>query len=141
MSAPIHDLAGRDDLEALLRDFYGHALEDPLLRHIFVDVAHMDLEAHLPVICDFWQKVLFNVGTYNGQAMTVHRRINDRAPLTAAHFDRWLALWGEAIDRSFAGPVADAAKAHAKRMAAVFLRQLTEPRGILRSLPLVARGT
>lgn len=128
------DLAGRAELETLLRDFYEHALADPLLRPVFVDVAHMDLEQHLPVITDFWVKVLFDEGTYSGRTMAVHRGIHARAPLTGEHFARWLALWRDAVDRWFAGPVAEQAKAHAERIAAVFLRQLTEPR---RSLPVV----
>lgn len=137
----VRDLSSRDDLEVVLRDFYGTATVDPLLGPVFTDVAHMDLEQHLPVITDFWTKVLFDVGTYNGRAMEVHRRLHARSPLTAAHFEVWLRLWVEAVDRSFTGPVADQAKAHAHRMAGVFLRELTEPRRVLRPLPLVGRSS
>ena len=129
------DIADRADLDDLLRDFYVRAFDDPLLRPVFVDVVHMDLEAHLPVIVDFWQKVLFDEGTYNGRVMAVHRHIHRLSPLTEAHFARWLRLWREAIDRSFSGPVAEAAVGHAERMAAVFLRNLTAPP---RELPVVS---
>lgn len=132
----MEDICTRADLERLLRDFYSQALEDPLLSHVFNDVVHMDLEAHLPVITDFWEKVLFNVGSYSGRTMEVHRRIHRRVPLTGAHFSRWLLLWYQALERGFAGPVADQAAAHANRMAAVFLRNLAE-RPTRRTLPLV----
>ena len=131
------DITTRADLDHLLRGFYLRAFDDPLLRHVFVDVVHMDLEAHLPVIADFWQKVLFDEGTYNGRVMAVHRHIHRLSPLTEAHFGRWLQLWREAIDASFSGPVAASAVAHAERMASVFLRNLTAPP---RELPVVTLG-
>lgn len=133
------DIAGRADLEMLLRAFYARALHDPLLRPIFVDVAHMDLEAHLPVITDFWQKVLWNEGVYTGRTMRVHRQLHARAPLSQAHFDRWLQLWGDTLAELFSGPVADQALGHARRIASVMVRQLHEPRPVLRPLTIVAR--
>jgi len=134
----VEDIAGRADLEVLLRAFYSSALNDPLLRPIFVDLAHMDLEAHLPVICDFWNKVLFNEGQYSGRAMHVHRQLHARVAFTEAHFTRWLHVWDETLSENFTGPVADQARGHAKRIAAVLLRQLTDPRPVLRVLPVTA---
>jgi hemoglobin len=136
----MHDLRGREDLEALLREFYRRAFEDPLLRHVFVDVVHMDLEEHLPAIVGFWEKVLFDVGTYDGRVMEVHRRVHHRIALTPEHFTRWLALWHACLQDLYQGPVADQADAHARRMAGVFLRQLTDPSArTRRTLPVVAR--
>lgn len=133
---PSRDLAGRADLEQLLRDFYVRAFADDLLRVVFVDVVHMDLEEHLPVITDFWEKVLFDSGTYNGQAMHVHRRVHGQIPLTQEHFTRWLELWRESL-AAYEGPVAAAAVRHAERMAGVFLRNLTstEPPRSLQVVP------
>lgn len=137
MSGPLIDITGRGEIELLLRDFYDRAFEDDLLRHVFVDVVHMDLEQHLPVIVDFWEKVLFDTGTYNGQTMDVHRRVHRRVPLTEQHFTRWLQLWRESLDARFSGPVAEQADSHAKRMASVFLRNLTGAAEPARSLPVV----
>lgn len=137
----MHDIAGRDDIELLLRDFYSRALQDPLLRQVFVDVAHMDLEAHLPQITDFWQKVLLDTGTYSGRVMEVHRRIHERIPLTGAHFGRWLVLWRDSVADNHSGPVAEQAVTHAERMTSVFLRNLTEPVQVLRPLPIVQTGS
>ena len=52
------DLRGRGDVEALVREFYPRAFADRLLGPVFIDVARMDLPAHLPVMCDFWETVL-----------------------------------------------------------------------------------
>lgn len=130
------DLTDRADLELLLRDFYSRVFADELLRHVFVDIVQMDLEQHLPVIVGFWEKVLFDLGSYDGQVMDVHRRVHRRVPLTHEHFSRWLELWRQSLDACFAGPVTEQADVHARRMAAVFLRQLikAEPE---RSLPLL----
>ena len=132
------DITTRADLEHLLRRFYGRALDDPLLGPVFVDVMQMDLEAHLPRITDFWQVVLLRSSSYDGRAMEVHRRIHQLAPLTSAHFARWLELWREAVTDRFAGPVADRAVAHATRMASGFLRDLTGSRPGRRPLPIVS---
>jgi len=118
------DLRERADVDALLRAFYARVFDDPLLARIFVDVAHMDLEEHLPTIGDFWEKVLFNTAVYNGRAMEVHRRLHRREPLTAAHFARWVQLWDDTVDARHDGPVAERAKAHAARIAVAIQRNL-----------------
>lgn len=138
----MRDIETRADIDAVLRTFYSTAFADGDLGRFFTDVAHMDLEAHLPVIGAFWEKVLLNNDVYRGNAMRVHQDLNRRAPLTAEHFDRWLTLWQTAIDAQFAGPVATEAKAHAVRIAAAMLRNLdradeTQERPE-RSLPLLS---
>lgn len=118
------DIRDRSDIDALLRVFYGRVFGDGLLARIFVDVAHMDLEAHLPVLGDFWEKVLFNTAVYNGRAMDVHRRLHRRETLTAAHFARWVELWDQSVDARYDGRNADRAKAHAARIAVAIQRNL-----------------
>lgn len=118
------DITNRRDIDGLLRAFYDDVFGDALLSPIFVDIAHMDLEAHLPVLGDFWEKVLFDSAVYNGRAMEVHRRLHRRVPLTAEHFNRWVAIWGQTVDAEFAGPVAEQAKGHAARIAIAIQRNL-----------------
>lgn len=136
------DITDRRDIEGLLRAFYDDVFGDALLRPIFVDIAHMNLEAHLPVLGDFWEKVLFDTAVYNGKAMEVHRRLHRRVTLTAEHFDRWVAIWGRTVDAEFAGPVAEQAKGHAARIAVAIQRNLPpdggEPGGT--ELSLVPRS-
>lgn len=122
MTAP--DIANRADIEALTRDFYSRAFADPLLGPVFVDVARMDLEAHLPIICDFWETVLFRAGLYKRNALTVHVDLHAKAPLTAEHFGRWVDLWHATVDDHFAGEVAERAKVQAARIAWSMSRRL-----------------
>lgn len=119
------DIAGRDELAELLRDFYGRAFRDPLLGPVFVDIARMDLDAHLPVICDFWETVLFRTGSYRRNALQPHLRLHMRANLTAAHFQRWLVLWRTTVDDRHSGPNAERAKLQAARIAGAMSRRIT----------------
>jgi hemoglobin len=137
--AIVRDLETRADLDAVLRSFYASVFDDPLLRHVFVDVAGMDLEEHLPRIGAFWQKVLFGSGTYSGDAMGVHRRLHAREPLTPAHFERWLALWAATVDARHEGPTASLAKRQAERIAGALRRNLERPPALSPTLP--APGT
>jgi hemoglobin len=118
------DIATREDCERLVRAFYGRALEDPLIGWLFVDVAKLDLEAHIPVIASFWETILLGARSYGGGAFGKHAQLNAKAELRAAHFDRWLALWRTTVDELFAGPRADLAKTHAERVAGAFHRRL-----------------
>jgi hemoglobin len=119
------DIRDRDDIAALLVDFYGRCFADELLGPVFLDVARMDLSAHLPVMCDFWQTVLFRSGEYRRNAFHPHQRLHARAALTPAHFARWLALWGQAVDDRHAGPKAELAKVQGGRIAASMSRRIT----------------
>jgi hemoglobin len=62
----------------------------------------MDLDAHLPVMCDFWKTVLFRAGLYRRNTLQVHADLHAATPLRAGHFARWLALWTATVDHSCA---------------------------------------
>ena len=122
MSVPgqFRDIETRADCEQLVRAFYGRALEDPMIGWIFVDVAKLDLEAHVPTITSFWETILLGSQSYSGGAFRPHALLHARVGLRAGHFERWLALWQTTVDELFAGPRAELAKAHAVRVAHAF---------------------
>jgi len=122
-----HDIESRADCERLVRAFYASAFEDPLIGWLFVDVAKLDLDAHVPVIASFWETILLGAQSYPGGAFRPHAALHARAPLRAAHFDRWVAIWRETVDELFAGERAELAKAHAVRVARAFHRRLPDP--------------
>ena len=119
------DIATRDDIDALLRRFYGRALVDDLLAEPFTEVREKGLASHLPVMCDFWETLLLTSGTYRGSLFRVHQGAHDRHPFGAEHFDRWLTLWRESVDEMYAGPVAEKAKQQGERIATAMHRRLT----------------
>jgi hemoglobin len=118
------DIDTREDIARLVVLFYERAFDDPIIGYIFTDVVHMDLAAHLPIMCDFWEKVLFQRGLYGRDAFTVHRHIHAMEPLTRQHFQVWEDLWHETVDDLFAGERANLAKLQASRMAGSIQRRL-----------------
>ena len=118
------DIGTREDCVALVRAFYAKALEDPVIGFWFTDVAHLDLDHHLPRIASFWETVLLGARSYGGGAFRPHLELNRAAPLRRGHFERWLWLWRGTVDELFAGPVAEEAKRHATRVANAFFERI-----------------
>jgi hemoglobin len=118
------DIQTREDCERLVRAFYTRALTDPVIGFIFTEVARLDVEAHVPRIASFWETVLLDARSYSGGAFAPHARLDARVRLRAGHFERWLWLWEATVDEHFAGPRAELAKAHARRVARAFSRRL-----------------
>lgn len=120
------DIQTRDDCELLVRDFYTRAFADELLGPVFVDIAQLDLETHIPQITSFWESVLLGARTYAGGAFRPHVELNSEVALTAEMFQRWLEHWFATVDDHFAGEVADTAKSHASRVAGAFHARLAQ---------------
>jgi hemoglobin len=118
------DITGPEDVQALVVEFYRCAFEDELLGPVFVDVAQLDLDIHLPVICAFWETVILRTGNYRRNALQVHVDLHRRSPLTPEHFGRWLELWMAAVDSMFSGERSELAKVQATRIAWSMSRRL-----------------
>ena len=138
MTAPLPDITTGEDCERLVRAFYGRALADPIIGFIFVDVAKLDLEAHVPKIAAFWETILLGAQSYGGGAFRPHAVINAQVPLQAGHFERWLWLWRMTVDELFAGERAELAKSHAERVARAFHARLRMPDAASASVGLPA---
>ena len=124
-----HDIETREDIAHLMRTFYRRMYEDEVMGPIFTDVAHMDLEAHIPVMCDFWELQLFQKPGYRGGMMAVHFRLNQQIPLEQHHFMRWMDYWESTLDDLFAGPRATWARTVAARVARNMQQRLDELNG------------
>jgi hemoglobin len=122
----VGDIDTRDDCERLVREFYSRALIDPIIGWIFVDVAKLDVEAHVPQIASFWETILLGAQSYRGGAFRPHAELHTKVRLREGHFVRWLALWRATVDELFAGERAELAKAHAERVAQAFSARLAD---------------
>lgn len=120
------DLGSRADVHDLIVAFYREIVFDEVLAPVFVEVAEVDWAVHIPKLVDYWCRVLLNQPGYDGFILGPHREVHDREPFRPEHFERWLALWEESIDGRWAGPTAERAKSHARRMADVLARKLGE---------------
>ncbi len=117
------DIETREDLEYLLTEFYEVATKDAAIGHHF---DNLDLESHLPIIVDFWEKILFGKPIYFGNPLAIHKVLHDKSPLTPEHFRHWVELFSNKIDENFAGEIADNAKVRAKMIAHALNQRLNE---------------
>lgn len=106
-----HDIETRADIEELLGEFYKVVIYDSEIGHHFDD---MDLASHLPIIVDFWEKVLFGARVYFKNPLTVHQKLHEKFPLKFEHFVRWVEIFSYTVDELFEGEMAEAAKLRAK---------------------------
>jgi hemoglobin len=111
------DIESHADLEMLLWDFYKKAFNDELIGHFFTKVVPLDLETHVPIIADFWESVLLDGKNYRKNVMEIHQDINKKSPMQKQHFDRWVKLFTESVDKFFSGPKATMAKQRALSIA------------------------
>ena len=118
------DIETRADCELLVRAFYAKAMTDPIIGFIFVDVAQLDLDAHVPRIASFWETILLGRKSYEGNPFAVHVPLHARVGLTQGHFERWLGLWFGTVDELFEGERANLAKVHALRVGQAFHQRL-----------------
>lgn len=120
LAEPKGDIEGREGVARMVESFYDKVYKDEVLRPMFVDVAGVDLEDHLPVMNRFWNAVLFGETNYRGNPMEVHRVLDTKKPLNECHFIRWLSLFRMTVDELFVGPSAERAKAAAAKISSNF---------------------
>ena len=123
------DIETRADIDCLMNRFYECAVGDRVIGYLFTEVAQLDLERHLPVIGDFWETLLFGTGDYQKHGrnpLQIHAALDQKSPLVAAHFRRWLELFEASVDESFAGERADFIKLRARAIANRFSTFLNE---------------
>ena len=114
------DLDCREKVEDLVDSFYQCLLADERLAPIFLDVAAVDLDVHLPHIKDYWCKLLLGEKGYQRHTMNIHRRLHSKRPLQAEDFRRWLDSFVATVDAGFAGERAE----RAQQVAAAIARNM-----------------
>ena len=112
------DMKSRLNIEFFVDRFYERLLADEQLGPIFVDVAEIDLEVHLPHIKDYWCKLLLGEKGYQRHTMNIHRQLHGKHPLQAENFQRWLGFFVSTVDVHFVGERAERAKQVAASIAA-----------------------
>lgn len=114
------DIESRSDIELLVNEFYKQVQTDDLIGNIFNEIIKDQWPKHLSKMYSFWETVLLGNHTYSGAPFMPHAKL----PLEQKHFDRWLLLFSNTIDKHFEGPIADDAKARASKMAVMFLSKI-----------------
>jgi hemoglobin len=96
---------------------------DDMLGPVF-EAAHVNWNAHVATLIDFWAWQLLGQPGYDGQPLRAHEPVHARTPLSHAHYERWVGLFCDTIDISFQGPHAEIAKGRGRKMAAAMERLL-----------------
>lgn len=120
------DIETRADIELLISKFYEKMLKDQIIGFIFTDIAKIDLDEHLSIICDFWETILFTRPVYKRgpEVMNVHHELNKKIPLRKGHFTRWLYLFSTTIDELYTGERAEKAKQRADSIAKLMQKRI-----------------
>jgi len=111
------DLDNKANIRRFIESFYARMLKDEQLAPIFFDVAEIDLNKHLPLICSYWEKLLLGEKGYQRHTMNIHRQLHAKHALKGENFERWLLLFVSAVDESFYGEGAERAKRIARSIA------------------------
>ena len=113
----MNDIEERSDIMLLVNRFYEKLLVDEVVGYLFTDIARINLEEHLPILCDFWETMLFDNMIYRGNPMEKHLALNLKEKLLPQHFDRWMMHWESTIKENFKGEKADKAIERARNIA------------------------
>ena len=123
---PTGDIQTREDIAVVIAAFYQKVLPDEIIGFFFDFVAEIELDDHLPVIIDFWQRQVFGDKVYQGQPFKVHQALHKKAMLTEHHFHRWLYLFEQTLDELFCGVNTETMRAKAKQIAANMQHSLNQ---------------
>ncbi len=123
---PKPDIQSQEDLRQLINAFYGRVRADVLLGPVFaarIPAGHWP--AHLDTMTRFWTAALLaQAAGYRGNPGAKHLFL----PIETAHFTRWLALFGQAVDELFAGEQATEIKLRARKMGELFQAKIAAAR-------------
>lgn len=110
------DITELTDIKLLVDTFYNTVRDDSLLADIFNSKIQDRWPEHLEKMYRFWQTVLLEEHTYHGSPFVPHAKL----PVDEKHFNRWIKLFTETVEKHFEGPVASRAIWQGERMAAMF---------------------
>ena len=111
------DIRNRKDIEKLVNAFYEKVKTDGVIGYLFVDVAKVNWELHLPKMYDFWENILFFTANYEGNPMLKHKELHQKSTMNETHFQHWNKLFNETVDQLFQGSKADEIKNRASNIA------------------------
>lgn len=90
-------------ISLLVDEFYRRIRADETLGPIFEEAIGDRWEYHLPRMKSFWASVALNAGTYSGQPVPAHKKLNQ---VQQSHFQTWLALFRQTLQDTAPTPEA-----------------------------------
>lgn len=124
-----HDIQSRQDVETLVRTFYGKVRQHPDIGPLFNEMI-TDWTEHIDKLSDFWETNLFFVKRYKGNPLRAHIGVDEHFDQTIeqAHFGNWLELWFSTVDDFYEGKNAQLVKERARSMAHIMFIRIFQAR-------------
>jgi hemoglobin len=111
------DLDSVEEILELVTRQYSDVVQDVLLEPYFTfGPGHVDWQAHIGSVADYWQHVLLLTPDYDIDVLEGHRHLHDHRAFTPELFDRWLQIFVDTVDGGWSGPNASRAKKRATGM-------------------------
>jgi hemoglobin len=120
------DICSRKDIELLVSTFYNRVKADETLGPVFTEIAKINWEKHLPVMCDFWENAILFTGSYQGNPMDLHTHLHKAMPLLQIHFQKWNQIFINTVDSLFKGEKALLAKQRALKISEVLQSKILD---------------
>lgn len=112
------DLDTVEEIHELVTRQYADVVQDDLLAPYFTfGPGHLDWQAHINSVADYWNHVLLLAPDYDIDVIEGHRHLHDHRAFTPELFDRWLQIFVDTVDGGWSGPKASLAKKRATGMA------------------------
>jgi hemoglobin len=102
-----------ESITTLVHEFYDGVRADPELGPVF-DAAIEDWEPHLARMVEFWSTTMLGTRSFQGNVYGKHMALSGVRP---EHFQRWIALFQQTVDRLFEPAVAEEFRLVASRIA------------------------
>lgn len=119
-----NDITNRDDIKLLVDTFYNKIKANPVIGHIFNDIAKVDWEHHLPKMYSFWASLLLGEHSFSGNPMQKHIALSKLTTMSEVEFSEWLSLFIQTTDELFEGEKAEEAKTRAANIARLMLHKI-----------------
>lgn len=123
------DIETTEDLYKLVNAFYNEAKMDANLGPIFNQFV-TNWEPHIKTVASFWEATLFSSGSYKGNPMLLHQKIDETLnhSLEQTHFDRWVQIWHQTTDSLYKGVNAEKVKQRASNIANIMFIKIYQAR-------------
>jgi hemoglobin len=109
------DIESRNQVSHLVHTFYGEVRKDQLIGPIFDEVIK-DWPVHLEKMVSFWSSTILGEGSYRGEPFPKHLAL----PIGHEHFERWLNLFNEVLDKEFKGEKTEEIRQRAATIGQIF---------------------
>lgn len=119
MAAHKKDIKNEKQIREVILLFYELIKKDRVLKIYFKSFDDQAWQNHLTSMTSFWSNIVLFSEDYEGNPMLTHYSINELKKLTPLAFERWLAVFEQAVTHKFEGKHVDIMLEKAKNIAVI----------------------